>query len=69
LLLHVTDIFGCVNAVNFFCLRPCSHIINAAEELKSSFGHAVIPGEETRGGKQHELSCADGSACTGCSQE
>jgi len=50
-------------------VRPCSHVINAAEELKSSFGQAVTPGEETRGGKQHELSCAEGSACAGCSQE
>jgi len=69
LLPHVADIFGHVNAVNFSDVKPCSHVINDAEELKSSFGQAVTPGEETRGGKQHELSCAEGSACAGCSQE
>lgn len=53
----------------FFYMRPCSHIINAAEELKSLFHQAVTPEEETGGGKQHEPSSAEGSACAGCSQE
>jgi hypothetical protein len=68
LLLHVTGNFGHVNVVNFFDLKPCSHIINAAEELKSSFGQAVAPEEETGDRKQPELSSAEGSASSGCSQ-
>jgi hypothetical protein len=67
LLLHVADIFGHVNVVNFFDLGLCSHI-NAPEELKSSFGQAVTPEEETGGGKQHEISSVEGSASSGCSQ-
>jgi len=50
LLLHVADIFGHVNAVNFFDFWLCSHI-NAPEELKSSFGQAETPEEKTGGGK------------------
>jgi hypothetical protein len=66
--LHVADIFDRVNAVNFFDLRPCSRIINGPEELKSSFGQAVTLEDETGGRKQHELSSAEGSASSGCSQ-
>jgi len=37
LLLHVADIFGLVNVLNFFYLKPSTHIINAAGKLKSSY--------------------------------
>jgi hypothetical protein len=50
-------------------LRPCSHISDAAVELKSSLGQFVTPEEKSGGEKQHDLSSAEGSASASCSQE